>query len=673
MNKRFLLGIRQSVLWSLLHWFLIPFVAVGMVLWPTFSSQLSQLQVDPGDTLLNLYFLEHAFRHFTSSALLQAERYWSPDFFWPIEKTLAWSDHLLGQSVIYSAFRFLLDPFESYLAWLAATLWLNYASIRQAARLISPTSRPIWISLAALVTSFSPAVIQQLNHPQLLSLYLVGPLLVACHRLISEKPERFLIADWLILASYLMANGFFNVYIFVYASYGVLVCAALHLFRRIRARSIALKAGKQLLRNLSIFVACLGLNIAIYVPYLETLKTFGKRPLQEVVVNLPRPASWILGSPQWLLSPPLTPDQVPSGWVSGVEQELFPGWALCSLLVAAFLTALWSLRLKDHPLNRWLLVVLVMVLGSLCIDGISLWPFIAKALPGAISLRASSRVGMVIILFAAPSIALASAHWKLPLHWIYESIAGSLLITGGFVGIWSVHPPSFSLAEWRREVDALTVSLNASDCGLFWYEWRDQAPWRAQVIAMHVQQNTGIPTANGYSGHFPKEAWPFERSQGDRALSWIQSSQPGRFHSLKPMTSRARWCIATLDESKHARIRSYDPNFVTRFQSDWIDYPNVIILEHDGFSIGQKYGHLYINDRKGTYPGKWLLLDRGGVAVPADRGDFKIVALDFQRQSGQSRVLVTDRNPVQRIEYVWLINPATGEFISQQMRFIDYR
>jgi len=299
---------------SLLHWIFIPWIAVSMSLWPSLSSGIERLQTDPGDTLLNLYFMEHAYKHFTSAAIVNLDHYWSPDFFWPVRDTLAWSDHLLGQATIYGIFRIGLNPFLSYLAWLVLTLWLNYISIRYACLQISPTTNPIWLSLAALVTSFSPSIIQQLGHPQLLSLFLIGPILWLCHRLISEEPENFEAADWLALFSWLLANGFFNIYIFVYSCYGVLICIFIHIAKRIRSKSMILKAGERLIGSLAVFTACIAINIIIYLPYLETLATFGKRPGDEIINNLPKPMSWLFGSSQWLLPPPLLPiELIPAG------------------------------------------------------------------------------------------------------------------------------------------------------------------------------------------------------------------------------------------------------------------------------------------------------------------------------------------------------------------------
>lgn len=653
---------------SLLHWALIPLIAVAMSLWPSLSSGLERLQLDAGDTLLNLYFLEHAFKHFTSATILNPEHYWSPDFFWPVKDTITWSDHLLGPSAIYGLFRISLDPFQSYIGWLALTLWLNYIAIRRACLKISPNSSAVWLSLSALVTSFSPAIIQQLGHPQLLSLFLIGPILWLCHRLINENPENFCITDWLILFSWLLANGFFNIYIFVYACYGVLFCVLVHVTKRIWTKNTAVQTGKQLLSRMAIFATCATIDITIYIPYLKTLSTFGKRPIDEILNNLPKPTSWLFGSSQWLLAPPLTPDRIEPNWISGAEQELFPGWGFLILLSGAFLTAFYRRQRKNIGLRLWLIVFVMMVFGSLSINHFSLWPLISKVLPGASSLRASSRVAMVIVLFGAPAIALAATHWRFMQKQALEGWAALLAILGGFAGIWSLQPPSFSLGQWRTEQQALSKALRNSDCDLFWYEWHDQEPWRAHVVAMHAQLETGVPTANGYSGHFPKEDWPFMRPQGDKALRWITTSKPDRFHDLKPDEPSTRWCIASRPEestNKSISLRTYDPTKAIQHQSLWINSPKSVLLEAEGIAIGEKFGMLYLKSPKGDNPEQWVLMTRNGNGIPARRGNYRITNIQLTSDEEGAVVLVTDGNRVTKTEYIWSISAKTGVFPGQ--------
>lgn len=548
-----------------LHWACIPVIAVATTLWPTLSSGLENLQTNPGDTLLNLYFLEHAYAHFTGPTIWQPDKFWSPDFFWPIRGVLAWSDHLLGPSVIFGTFRAFLDPYQSYAAWLSTTLWLNYVSIRLAISKISPETHSIWLSIAALATSFSPTIVEQLGHPQLLSLFLIGPVILQCHRLISQDPERFTWSDWLLLLSLLLANGFFNIYIFVYACYGVVISSAVHLVRwRRQHNSIDIKIGKHIWLRIAAFSSCLALNLYIYIPYLQTIKTFGGRPESEIINNLPKPASWLYGTQNWLLPAPFSAGHISPDWVYGVEQEIFPGWSLCILLAAAIITAICRQRKSDQRLIIWLVVLGAMIAGTLCIHNISLWPLIRLILPGSSSLRASSRVALVIVLFAAPAIALAAQYWKIAELTRFGRISAMLALSASFAGAWGVNQPRFSLREWKHEMDTLSEVLLKTDCGVFWYEWKNnEIWWRAQVVAMHAQITTGIATANGYSGQFPRDNWPHNGPRGQDAFAWIVSSHPERYHSLRLRTETGKWCIASIDKTGVFRIK-----YITRPSSN---------------------------------------------------------------------------------------------------------
>jgi hypothetical protein len=652
------------------HWLAIPALAIAMTLWPTLSSGLAQFQTDPGDTLLNLYFLEHAYRHFIDFQIFTPAHFWSPDFFWPIQDTLAWSDHLLGPSVIYGSFRSFCDPFQSYVAWIATTLWLNYVAIRHAAKRIAPETQPVWISIAALVTSFSPAITQQLGHPQLLSLYLIGPILWLCHRLIQESPVDFTISDWLLLGSWLLANGFFNIYIFVYACYGVLIASAIHLLKRFRQHGFRLKHGQRLWIHTTVLLACIGINAAIYLPYMQTLKTFGKRDMGEIINNLPKIGSWLFGSDQWLLKPPLTAANTNPDWIYGAEQELFPGWSLLILFAAVLLTAIAQRKSSPTPLRIWLIAIGAMVILSLSFKGFSFWIIISKLLPGASSVRASSRVAMVIVLYAAPAIALAATHWQRSGVQRWEPIAALLALMGSFVGIWPTGQPSFSLKTWRQENNAITAALSTSDCDLFWYEWSDQPPWRAQVMAMHAQRRTGIPTLNGYSGHFPKTDWPYTEPSGIGAYSWLALSKPEQHHRLKPAHGKEqKRCIVSYNASlQEARIRTIKDHQGIPSELGSKSKPEQTIYATTEIEAGKDGNdRLYVRSksRDGEWS-VWTLLIRDGKPIPAERGDYQITHIAKRR----NHLEITDSNTSVGMSYIWIVDKKTGVFVSQTPKSI---
>jgi hypothetical protein len=568
-------------------------------------------------------------------------------------------------------FRSLLDPFQSYVGWLSATLWLNYIAIRQATKLISPQTLPVWISITALVTSFSPAITEQLGHPQLLSLFLIGPILWQCHRLINQDPRDFAISDWLLLATWLLANGFFNIYIFVYACYGVLICTGIHLIRRARLTSFGMELGKRLTLRASLLTACIALNLTIYIPYLQTLKTFGKRPLSEIINNLPKPGSWLFGSNHLLLPPPWTPETVNTNWVYGAEQELFPGWSLCILLAATIITAVYRRRNRDWSpgsLRMWLVALAAMALLSLSIHNLSAWVVVSKLLPGASSLRASSRVGIIIVLFSAPAIALAGQQWHITTQKVYSRIGALLAVSGSFAGIWAIGQPAFSLTSWERRTHAISSALTKSNCAVFRYEWSDQEPSEAQVMAMHAQLRTRIPTANGYSGQFPKENWPFTSASGQSAYSWITSSNPGQYHQLRPVSNANRWCIIRIDNTGRAAIRKYDPNNANLGGIISTSKPGEIVLTNQQISISAKYGQLYFKHPSSKRPSEWILMTRSGEGIPSQRGSYKIISASESYSDKQPTILIVDRNAAEGIEYEWIINTQTGVFLGQSVR-----
>lgn len=658
-----------------LHWLLIPLAAVAITLWPTLSSGVVVLQTDPGDTLLNHYFLEHAFQHVRDGQLLNPEHFWSPDYFWPVKDTLAWSDHLIGPAVLYGALRTTLlpDPYHAYAGWVSLTLVLNYVAIRKAVQVISPASTAPWLSIIALVTSFSPAITTQLGHPQLLSLFLIGPILVLCHKLITTSDLKdFNISDWLMLGFWLLSNGIFNIYIFVYACYGALICSFIHLIRRLKARNWRLQAGEHWKRASAWLALVVVSNAIIYRPYLAALDTFGKRSGEEIARNLPKPASYLFANDNWLLPPLFTHGRSPEGWVSGVEQELFPGWLFLILLAAACITAFRQQATRDHALKLWLIAVAGMLLGSISIMDISLWPWLSKLLPGASSLRASSRVGLMIILFAAPSLALASQHWSPRLSRLKRAVGVTAGFAAAFASIWAIGQHSFSLREWRTEASSINQALLDNDCDVFWKEWGDEPSFRAHVQAMHIQQNTGIPTVNGLSGNFPKYDWPYDRASGDDAFGWIGLTNPGEHHRLRDQNDSLKRCVATWDSANQtASVRTVAVKGGVPLSLRDNFQPSRVLFE-DGVVVLASGDNDWIwmrlkPEANDSGLGEWILLKRDGRPIPATRGDYQITGADLEGDT----LLIQDTNTNEQLQYAWSIAIQDGTFKGQTLKQLN--
>lgn len=654
------------------HWLGAPILAVALTLWPTLLSGLSILQTDPGDTLLNHYFLEHAYQHVRDGQLLNPDHFWSPQYFWPIKDTLTWSDHLIGPAFIYGALRqIFVDPYNTYVAWISLTLFLNYISLRKALKTISPKTSPTWLSIITIITAYSPAITIQLGHPQLLSLYIMGPILVLCNRLLRSDPiESFSISDWLILGFWLLSNGIFNIYLFVYGCYGALISIVMHCVRRVKTKNLKIAIGRNIKQSIVLFSIAIVINAVIYSPYFEALHTFGKRPMREILDNLPKPASWLYSSDQWLLPALLGDGRTPDGWISGVEQQLFPGWLLLVLFAAAIITALRKHSRSDLDLQVWITAVAGMILGTITIMDVSLWPIISRALPGAGSLRASSRVGIVIILFSAPCLAFASNHWKITKKRIELNALIILGYISAFISILATNPPSFALSEWKNEYESISSKLKSKKCEVFWLEWPDNSgkPWRAHVQAMHIQQKTNIPTINGLSGQFPKHHWPYDNPSGDGAYAWIGLNEPTQYHRVRQQTDSIKRCVARWNQStQEAEIREIrTKNNIPLKLDQSFSFESKVYEGNQINIIKDNQDRLFIStaDIMQRQSAKWLLLKRDGRPISANRGNYRITNA---RLNGNV-VLIEDTNLAEGIQYLWRVDTTNGTFIDQTMR-----
>ena len=636
------------------HWLLIPLIATCMVLWPTLSSRIEILQSDPGDTLLNAYFLEHAYKHFTSFNIFDPNKFWSPEFFWPYKDTLAWSDHLLGQSVIYGLFRPIFDPIESYVCWICTSLFLNYVSIRRALVKISPKTKQTWLSIATLTTTFSPAIAVQLSHPQLLSLFIIGPILCECHKIISGKPEDYSANDWITVGCLLLINGFFNVYTFVYALYGVTACTFVHIVKRIFRKTMKIYMGKGLGVKAPLLITLIGINLYIYIPYLKTLKSFGSRPIEVIIDNLPKPAGWLLGN-DWLLVPPAWNYQtVHPGWISGQEQAIFPGWGLLILLTAAILTLFR--KQKNSGIKNWVIVIAIMVLLSLSFGGETAWTTMMKLLPGSGSLRASSRVAMMIILFSAPCVALAAESWSLTLKGFWSNTCEVAAVSASFVSIWAISGAQhqFDYKEWKNELGILSDALEDSHCNVFWYEWNQaQPPFRAHVLAMHAQSRSKIETANGYSGQFPSDDWPFTESSGANAYKWLLAETPYSKLKTKPINNYVQKCTISLNPQTTTTISIFDEAEAQQPKTIFENNELIVAYNHRLKLIAK----VKSKDSKNG----WISLTKGGDSIPLTRGKF-VVTNGFLENG---KIWITDTNTVNKNIYIWEIDKKTGKLINE--------
>ena len=311
---------------------------------------------------------------------------------------------------------------------------------------------------------------------------------------------------------------------------------------------------------------------------------------------------------------------------------------------------------NNAGIQNWLIAITLMILLSLSFDGETLWIVMMKLLPGAGSLRASSRVAMMIVLFSAPCIALAAENWDLTLKLYWGTTCEILALSASFLSIWAIPEKQhqFQFDVWENELNSVSSKLNDSDCDVFWYQWRDQPPFRAHVLAMHAQSRSNIPTANGYSGQFPSNDWPFSIQSGRNAFKWLSSELSKTKLNSRKAKEYTNKCIIYLDRRGAARINKYDLNAPKKTYHTIAENTKLAIAEDE---------NQYLNFRMKKLEPKneWKLILRRGKPIPSYRGNgkFEITSVNFTNNT----LFIKDVNKETNESYIWEINPKSGVFI----------
>jgi hypothetical protein len=142
---------------------------------------------DLGDSRLNLYFLEHAYKFFTGNI----HAYWDAPFMYPEKNVIAYSDNLLGSAPIYSIFRLMgFDIYKSFQLWFVSVSALNYISAFFFLKYIFKSNYSA--VLGAFVFAFSLALQSQLTHAQTFPRFAIPIALLMAVKFSEElKPKYF--------------------------------------------------------------------------------------------------------------------------------------------------------------------------------------------------------------------------------------------------------------------------------------------------------------------------------------------------------------------------------------------------------------------------------------------------------------------------------------------------
>jgi hypothetical protein len=502
-----------------------------MAYFPMIFSGLRLMQTDPGDTRLNNYILEHCYLWLTGSPIHSS--FWDPPFFYPVKNVLAYGDVLLGSAPIYWLFRALeLFPDTAYQFWMFAVSTLNFAAaylwLRRCWRFSEISS-----AVGAFVFSFGSPRVVQTGHQQLLPHFFSIGALYAATRLFQSSSVTG--GAWWVIAllACLVGQIYAGFYLGWFLAFGLGVAGLMMLLLRdYRQDLLRVLREHRASIGVSVFVAALALA-PLAIHYLAAGTQVGYRGYDEVSRMVPTIQSWIfMGGESWLY-----------GWqrfirvfqIIPTRHEQIMGIGLITSLMA-----FWGLYEQSNQrwarlLLGWSIVVFFMVTSFY--PGVSLWRLLFYFIPLANTIRAVSRICLLMLIPASVGVAFflecrirgskASSRAKLAAL----ALVAVVVLEQGRV------TPYYDKMRDRAQVHEVASRIQPQ-CGYFlftpWVKSGQETPWwKLQIDAMWAGIERQIPTINGNAGNFPPN-WPFRDNQlrtvsdefrvRDQLSAWISAN-----------------------------------------------------------------------------------------------------------------------------------------------------
>jgi len=486
---------------------------------------LTMIPGDLGDPRFNSVILEHLYQWTTDAK----QRLWHPQFFYPFEWVLGFSDNHFGSAWSYVALRLLgLPREEAYLGWFLCGSVLSFWGCWFALTKLEFSS--LGAALGAFVFAFGLPVLHQESHAQLVYRFAIPLAFLAWYRVITVRDIGSLIQTIFWCSLQFLCSiylGVFLIYLLVamLTAYWLKVLLFVvfsdsnNIERKNQKEAVGRRRGQQWLASRPItallYAACVigVLTLALIMLRRYQLVSYiyhFERPLEIVASMLPRLASYLLADNSTL-----------TGWIgrgfnavpTREEQRLFVGVGVaCVALVGLFGALLRrSSKRMAQEISQLVklsgLVLLFLVILTLFVFEGSLYLILAEAAPGIRAVRVMSRIILVLMMPVAVMVAAGvDVLSKVSAARTFPFSRALLLIL--LVTIESVYyrPDHTAIQSWRDRRDQLAGHIGAvleKDTILFVTPPPGQPFFMTELDAMIYAQDHKIATFNGYSGNYP--------------------------------------------------------------------------------------------------------------------------------------------------------------------------
>ena len=382
---------------------------VALALWKTFPLVrhfATHLGPDPGDPFLNLWILAWGVHALWTDPL----RLFDANIFHPVERALAFSDHLLGVLPVFAPAYLLTD---SHVAAYNTVFVLSFVlSALSAFALAYHWTRAWWPSIVGgALFGFAQFRFGHLGHLQLLNMFWAPIALIFLDRFLRGGRWR----DGLACTAFYSLQVLASAYLAYLTTVAVAVCVASSLVvdPQTRRRALVPKA-----------VVCAAVAAAVLVPthlaYLEVHRAWGAtRALADVVANSPDVLNYF--------SAPTTVNRLytavfrPLAHLPTGEKWLFPGLVLPALVALGCTGTIAGMprdRVRRIRVLFGLLIVVAVMLSlgpRLIVNGQRTKLYLPYAalyhlVPGWSGMRAPGRFALLAVLAAVPLATLGA--WR---------------------------------------------------------------------------------------------------------------------------------------------------------------------------------------------------------------------------------------------------------------------
>lgn len=471
---------------------------------------------DLADGRFNAVILEHLFGWVSG----RWEDLWSPGFFYPNQGALAFSDNHFGSALPYLLLRWLgLTREEAFSSWYVIGCSLNFVVSYIVLRKLHFSI--FAASAGAFVFSFSLPALAQSGHAQLTYRFAIPLAFYEFWNVVNKRKINALgfLAFWVCVQFYCSIYlGMFLIYLLTAS-----IIASMPLLKNNFIRDL-IQSWSGLKNSSKIsFISLINASaIALFYllqKYQEVASSYGfKGSKWEAQQMLPRLESYLVADQSPLSS-------FIGSWFNEIpyrsEHQMFFGIGVSTLFIFGCLIPWFKYFSRNRPFAQsqnavgkvaiFSFLILFLLTLKFGVGGgrlASAYEYLF-AIPGILSIRAVTRMVLVLGLPVAIIVALASdsllsrIQQTSYLKQLFVGILIAILLGIEVIFFINYNTPYTTWAKRKSDLTAFLPSTILPNSILF-INHHGSDPWyMTEVDAMVIAQDLGIPTINGYSGNFP--------------------------------------------------------------------------------------------------------------------------------------------------------------------------